>query len=198
MQPKDTSGRPFLDPALTEYVTILARARPEAFGHLRADAILFVSGAARREARASVRPFRFPGGAPSRPQGDKPEITIEGRPILYEICLRPRFFLAASPAERARILAHELWHIAPAFDGSLAEDRRHATAGPDAALERTLDAALDGFDAEATPLGPLLNHVGELRLRAWSARPPSLIPPGRAHRRRYTEADLHRAVVIQR
>ena len=194
----DASGRPTLDAALARFVQDLAAARPAAFGHLAPEAILFVAGAARREARASIRPLRFPGGAAAAPEGRKPDVRILGAPVLYEVCLRPRFFLAASPEARGRILAHELWHVSPAFDGSLAADRRHGPEHPEGALDAALTEALDGFEAADTALGPLLAHVGELRLRAWASRPPSVLPPGRGHRLRYTEADLFSAVVIQR
>src|SRR5215813_10200647 len=124
--------RPALDPELKALARALAAADPARLGHIDADRILFVAGAARLESRASIRPLTFGGSPPSFRQGAhlKPQITILGTVMLYEICLRPRFFLDATPEERLAIIAHEIWHIAPAFDGTLAEARRHDKASP--------------------------------------------------------------------
>lgn len=189
------SPRPELEPHLRAYVAALAADRP-AFAHVAPEGLLFVAGAARRAARASVRGFA-PPGPPSQARLQRPQVVLHGRPILYEICLRPRFFLAARPHERARILAHELWHIGPRFDGELHPERRHLAA-PEDALEAALDAALGDFDPTRTSLWPLLCLEGELTLPAWLDRPPSLLPAGPGHRRRYGAEDLYPAIVTQR
>ncbi|MCB9648102.1 MAG: hypothetical protein H6730_16040 [Deltaproteobacteria bacterium] len=192
---EDAQQRPHLAPHLTAFVAALgARA---AFRHLDPARILFVAGAARRGARASVRGLAVGPDEVGRGLG-KPTVIVAGRRMLYEVCLRPRFFLAATPAERARILAHELWHIGPGFDGRLHPDRRHQAASAEA-LDAALDADLDGFDPRRTELWPLLERKGELRMPAWLDRPPSLIPQGSAgHRAAYDERDLFSAVVLQR
>lgn len=186
-----------LDSLLLGWMQHLVKLRPEALGHIEPKAILCVAGAARRQARASVRPFCFPGPV-KKVAGPwtKPEITIFGQPILYEICLRPRFFLSTTAAERLRILVHELWHISPRFDGTLADARshRHGTfADHDPA-----DNILNGLTPESLPHGEFLAHDGEMRMQAWLSRPPSRIRTGTGLRLRYDERDLHAAVVIQR
>lgn len=183
---RDEVGRRILDPLLAGFVRALAAARPGAFGHLEAPRILFVSAAARRSARASVRGFGPPG---------TPAVFVNGEAVRYEVALRPRFFLDATPEARARILAHELWHVSPGFDGTLAPDRRHG-ARPEAELEAELDAALGDFDPATTALWDALRAPGELRLAAWLRRPPSRLRVGEP-RARYDEADLFSAVVRQ-
>src|SRR5204862_91223 len=103
-----------------------------------------------------IRPLTFGGDPPRDTSRDgrwaKPRITIAGRRMLYEICLRPRFFLALSRADRLITLAHELWHIGPAFDRTLSATRRHQ-----AAAER--GGAAERWQALA------LTHVLRRRLR---------------------------------
>jgi hypothetical protein len=185
-----------LEPTLSALVGELAEAAPEALGHLDAGAILFVFGAARLESRASVRPLRY-GGRPPRLRSadaryEKPEITIDGRPMLYEICLRPRFFLDLDGEARLAILTHELWHIAPAFDGSLAPERRHRAETP-GRFEREVSAILDTFRrrVELSPAAARLAEPGPFLLPAWRSRPPSRLPVGARGRRRYDERDLY-------
>lgn len=188
----DKVGRPILEPYLEDFVGALAAQRPDSFGHLKARNLLFVAGSARRGARASVRSFALSPHAPGR----RPEMFRGPDRVLYEICLRPLFFLDVTPAQRARILAHELWHIAPEFDGGLAPDRRHGECAEED-FERRLQAALEGFDPKATSLWPILCEPGERRLAAWRDRPPSLIPEQGNFRRRYDERDLFEAIVLQ-
>ena len=191
----DERRRPDLEPHLRAYVAALAADRP-AFAHLRPEAIVFVAGAARRAARASVRPLAFASGASEQGNLRKPVVRVGGHRVLYEICLRPRFFLGSTPRERALILAQELWHIGAHFDGRLAPERRHGAA-PEATLEGALRRALAGFDVERTSLWPLLAVHGELWLPAWLQRPPSLVAAGRGQRAEYDERDLYSALVLQ-
>jgi hypothetical protein len=180
--------RPELDPALGELVGALARAAPDALGHLDPARILFVAGAARREARASIRPF----GRSTDPRWIKPEVIVGGAQIAYEICLRPRFFLETAPQERLVTIVHELLHIHPRFDGTLDPKRSHRGAPPRA------------FDGEVRAIAERIGEVeclgwrGELRMRAWTSRPPSRIPAGTRIRARYDDRDLHLAIVEQR
>lgn len=188
---RDEAGRPRLDPLLADFTRELCRARPDAFGHLVPERILFVAGAARRAARASIRGFADPKPGAAR----TPQVFVNRERIRYEVCLRPRFFLDARPEARARVLAHELWHISQACDGHLHPDRRHG-ARPEAALEAELDALLEGFDPKRTALWPTLEGPGERRLRAWRVRPPGALRTA-GERLRYDEADLFSAVVLQ-
>jgi hypothetical protein len=195
-----------LDPFLERLVRELLTSAPDALGHIDPRRILFVSGAARLESRASIRPLTFGGSPPSYRSGkfEKPKISMGGTPMLYEICLRPRFFLDATPGERLLILAHELFHIAPAFDGTLAADRRHARAGTEQTeqieqieqIEQEVEAI-----AARVPLSEaraILAHEGELEMRAWLARPPSRIPLEAKIRKAYDDRDLYAAIVTQK
>jgi hypothetical protein len=173
----------------------LAAAYPKELGHLDPRSILVIAGAARGEARASIRPLTFGGRPPRRVLGDyqKPRIEVGGHEILYELCLRPRYFLGSTAEERLLIFLHELWHISPRFDGSLAEERRHRVAG-----EREA-ATIEGLARAFSPSGPaatVLSHQGELRVLAWLSRPPSRLPKNRALRS-YHDADLYEGRVLQ-
>lgn len=183
--------RPALGPHLTAFAEALAEARPDAFGHLLPRRILFVAGAARRAARATIRGFPDP----VTPGERRPEVLVRGQRIRYEICLRPRFFLGADPDARVRILAHELWHIAPELDGRLHPKRRHG-ARPEAELEAELDGLLEGFEAERTSVWPLLQGRGERQLSAWLVRPPGRLRT-KEERSTYDERDLYDAILRQ-
>jgi hypothetical protein len=191
--PHDALGRPFLDAGLTRLVAALAEASPETLGHVDATRILVVAGAARRSANASIRPLTYGGDPPSRGTDAflKPSITIDGIAMRYEICLRPRFFLALNADERVRVLAHELWHTSTSFDGTLASDRRHRKGGDDEPVDRAVSA----WRMRGAAHGELLAVEGEARLRAWTVRPPSRIPRTLSTRDSYDERDLHHAVV---
>ena len=186
------------DVLLREVVRALVAANPTTLGHVDPQRVLLVAGAARRESRASIRPLTFGGAPPRREQGGwlKPAITVRGVAPLYEICLRPRFFLEATPEARLLTLAHELWHIDPAFDGTLAEDRRHEVCSP-ARIEREVRAMVAALAPRQRLEETVLAHRGELRLSAWLARPPSRIPAGLTTRVDYDERDLYSAILEQ-
>jgi len=187
--------RAALDPALGAIAGELARANPE-LEHVDGTRILFVAGAARRGHRASVRPLRFARGRRSEDgRWWKPEVIIDGRPMLYEICLRPRFFLEGDGETRLTILAHELWHLAPAFDGTLAEERRHHAAP---SFDELVDTFVARYRAAGFTSDRALAVEGELELAAWLQRPPSRVAVGVRDRARYDERDLYRAVISQR
>ncbi len=190
---RDEAGRPVLDGPLQTLLEALAVAAPTPFEAFDATRILVVAGAARRGANASIRPLTYGGDPPSRVSGRylKPAITIAGVAMRYEICLRPKFFLALDADTRVRVLAHELWHIAPSFDGTLAPDRRHRagadTTEVDAIVRAWRTAGEVGFEA--------VTHRGEVRLAAWTERPPSRLPKDAVMRDSYDEGDLHAAIV---
>lgn len=191
MSQRDATGRPILDAPLRALLTALAEGM--AFEAFDASRVLIVAGAARRGANASIRPLTYGGDPPSRVSGRwlKPAITIDGLAMRYEICLRPKFFLALSAEERVHVLAHELWHMAPSFDGTLAADRRHREGGDGGAVEAIVEAwrAAGARDLE------VVSHVGEARISAWTDRPPSRIPRDAAMRDAYDARDLHLAIV---
>ena len=191
------NDRPLLEPALRRLCEALRDANETALGHIEPAQLLFISSSARRAARASVRPLTL-GGRPPRFRRDgweKPQVWLSGRLALYEISLRPRYFLASTAGERARIICHELWHISPHFDGTLAGDRRHGSVDED-----DIDAVCEDWCAAWRAAGAhgaeWLSFRGEMRLPAWTERPPSRLGP--TGRRRYSEADLHLAIVEQR
>lgn len=204
----DPAGRPILDEALREFCRALAAANPDALRHIAPERIVFVAGAARRSARASVRPLTLGGEPPlfRRAGWEKPQVWLFDRPALYEICLRPRYFLEAAPDERVRIICHELWHMNPAFDGTLDPARRHRNRSPagsifDEQADRTDDKCnvepwVTAWRASGAVGIEAFTFAGELRLSAWTARPPSRLGP--TGRRRYSQADLHLAIVQQR
>ncbi len=188
----DAAGRVILDPLLHDFVRSLAAQRPEAFGHIESRNLLFIAGSARRGAYASIRPFAQAEDSSAQ----RPSVCVKGTPAMYEICLRPLFFLDVTGPQRARIIAHELWHIGPNFDGQLHPERRHGGRS-EQELEHDLDRALAGFDPTKTALWPHLMTSGERRLAAWKIRPPSLFPKASQARRRYDETDLFSAILPQ-
>ena len=195
---RDGRGRPLLEPPLRVLLEQWVALVPEALGHIDPARILLVAGAARRGARASVRPLSFGGWPPVyvRNGEQKPRIVVKNLVMLYEICFRPLFFLRCTTEERLHILAHELWHLSPRFDGTLDPQRRHAAsegAEADRFSRMVVDAAQDaGLDER------IVAFDGELRVPMWLERPPSLIPPGLSCRTRYDDEDLFLGVVRQR
>jgi hypothetical protein len=170
----------------------------EELAHVDPSRILFVAGAARLDARASIRPLTFGGSPPSLRSGgyEKPAIRVFGADILYEICLRPRFFLDTPPVDRIGIIVHELWHTSKAFDGTLDPDRRHDRC-PSAAIAGDVAGIVDRWIARGVPaVGAFLSSMsGEHEMWAWLHRPPSRIPIRSTIRRSYDERDLYRAIV---
>jgi hypothetical protein len=118
-------------------------------------------------------------------------------PILYEICLRPRFFRETPAEERLFIIAHELWHASERFDGTLAEERRHHNADPDW-IESEVTGIADQFVSTGSSAAEFLRYTGEIRMLSWLVRPPSRIPPGSSLRTSYDETDLFLAIVESR
>jgi predicted metallopeptidase len=124
-------------------------ARVLALAHINPRRVLFCLTRARRTSLggtyAKIMPMRFPDGSPLKAvEGGMyalPQIpTVEGD-ILYLIYIYlPRFY--QQPFER-RVLTviHELFHIAPAFDGTI---RRIGT--------RAHGASRVQFNAQLTPL----------------------------------------------
>lgn len=197
---RDLQGRPIIDGALLRLAAHMAERIPD-LRQVDARRILFVAGAARLASRASIRPLTYGGDPPSRRTAGfvKPTIEIEGVTMLYEVCLRPRFFLESDPRRRLLVVAHELWHCSDDFDGTLSDERRHGVAGDDA-IEGAVERMVDGYLACETPAeSRFLETTTEMRMRAWAQRPPTRIPvrdgARPSVRTRYDERDLYLAVV---
>lgn len=136
--------------------------------------ILVVAGEARRASRATVRPLRFAEtGTRISKDGKraKPEIQIGGRPMLYVISFRPRFFLRSTPEKRVETILHELWHISDACDGTLHQERRHS-ALPGPLFRERFQPLVDRYleEAPAEILEPF-SFDGEVIMRQWLERP---------------------------
>lgn len=124
-------------------------ARLPAFAHIEPQRVLVCLSRARqamvRATYAKIIPMRFPGGSPfKRVEGHDyalPQIPTPDGDVLYLIYLYlPRFF--EQPFERRLLtLIHELYHIAPAFDGTI---RRIGT--------RAHGASREEFNARLDPL----------------------------------------------
>jgi hypothetical protein len=175
----------------------LAAHVPEAFGPVDTSRLLLVVGAARREARATIRPLT--PATDTDVAWHKPEVSARGVTILYEIALRPLYFRATSPPARVLTLAHELWHAGPTFDGSLPPARRHRVARG-AQVEAEVTEALARWrqrSPHAARLSAAATAPGLYRLDAWLCRPPSRIPATSSARRRYGDADLYPQLIEQ-
>src|SRR5262245_14178645 len=96
----------------------MTRRIPE-LSHVHASRVLLVAGAARENSRATIRPLH------------DVKVTIDGHRRCYEVTLRPLFFLKANGLGRLITLCHELFHIHPACNGQLHQERRHGEADGD-------------------------------------------------------------------
>jgi hypothetical protein len=137
-----------------------------------------------------VKPLAFARGKSRDPSGArKPVVRVEGRRMLYCVTLRPLFFRDSRPEQRIETLLHELYHVSPAFDGTLDPARRHARLGPK--FTRTFRPLLRRYLRGCPPevLAPFAHH-GPVRILAWLERPPATHARGRS-RRLYTEEQLY-------
>lgn len=171
----------------------LASRAPE-FAHLVPTRVLVVAGEARRASRGSVKPLAFARGK-SRDQSGarKPVVRVEGRRMLYCVTLRPLFFRDSRPEQRVETLVHELYHVSPAFDGTLDPGRRHARLGRK--FTRAFRPLLRRYLRLCPPevLAPFAHH-GPVRILAWLERPPATHARGRS-RSIYTEEQLYTVTV---
>lgn len=187
--------RPDFTQAVRALIAHVARAHPE-FRHVDVERIVIVAGEARRASRGTVKPLTFAEKKRVDSLGrKKPLVKLGGRQMLYCITLRPLFFRQSTPRQRVATVLHELFHIAPAFDGTLDHKRRHHEAG-------------EGFEAEFTPIerrcwkrippeliAPFA-YDGEVKILQWLEKPQSWLPGERAsHRTRYDERHLFEGVM---
>jgi len=168
--------------------------RSPEYRHIQPGRVLVVAGEARRASRGTVKPLTFARGASRDGSGRrKPVVRVNGKRMLYCITLRPLFFRSARPDQRVETLLHELFHVSPAFDGTLDPMRRHARLGD--SFRRRFQPALRRYLKECPPeiLAPFAHH-GEVRILAWLERPPAQHVRSRS-RPRYTEEHLYTATV---
>ncbi len=169
--------------------------------HVRASRILITAGQARKKSRATTRPFAFAETKTRRSETGrlyKPIVTIGGKRVRYEITLRPLFFLRSSARERLRTIFHELYHISPRFDGTLAEERRHVKL-PRKAFDLDVSRMLRNYEKKMpdwvlTALGPR----NEVLVLQWLERPPHRYRPSQVKKKRYGERDLFLGPVLMR
>jgi hypothetical protein len=175
--------RPNLSRVVRLVIRDVARRMPE-FSHVKAERILVVAGEARRRSRATIRPLKstVTGGR------GRPLIRFRGRAVRYLLTLRPLFFRDSTVEERLATVLHELFHVSPAFDGTLDPSRRHG-ALPGPAFDALL-LPLVGRYRELCPEGLLrqLAFEGEAVVRQWVEKPPVRLKPGRGGRRLYDES----------
>lgn len=111
---------------------------------------------------AKIVPMRYPDGTPfTTVRGARyalPQIPTPSGDVLYLIYLYvPRFF--EQPFERRLLtLIHELYHIAPAFDGTIRRHGARAHGHSRAAFNANLEPLVQRYLADAPPanlLAPL-------------------------------------------
>jgi len=73
---------------------------------------------------ATIQPLRFPGGTRTNttPRGatwQMPRVVVNGREVLYVVTYRLPRFLLLGFEEKLETVVHEMYHISPAFDGTL-------------------------------------------------------------------------------
>ncbi len=191
-------ARASIDLPLRTLVRALVSAAPAHLGRVDPERVLVIAAAARKDAHASIRALSF-GGHPPRYASEggrlqKPEIMIDGVEMLFEIALRPRFFLDTTTMERVSILAHELYHIDPDLVGRLSEARRHAHSTP-GELEHATKCIVEAWQERGSIGREAVEDSGEVTLSAWRVRPPSRMLPSEQGPQRYTEQHLYPAIV---
>jgi len=93
---------------------------------------------------ATTYPLRFPGGQRTvqRPHGtyEMPRVVLDGQEMLYVIEFRLPRFLDLAFDQKMVTVVHEMYHVSPAFDGTL---RRFAGGKPyHTGSRRRYDAAM--------------------------------------------------------
>lgn len=152
--------RPSIDltAQLEEVVRDLCTRVPE-FAHIEPDRLLLCLARARGRRGggvfAKIVPMRFPDGTPFKViDGQKyalPQIPTPDGNILYLVYIYvPRFF--DQPFERRLLtLAHELYHIAPQFDGTIRRVGNGAHGASRNRFNDNLQPLLQNYLASAPP-----------------------------------------------
>lgn len=194
---KATSARPNFSRAVRLLIRDIAKQMPE-FSKVRAENVLVVAGEARRASRATIRPTRFQETGTLRSSDGKlrkPRLSFRGKKILYVLTLRPLFFRTGAAEKRIETVLHELFHLSPAFDGTLAADRRHAAMDAEA-FEAALRPIVKRYLAACAQ-----EHIdrfsfnGEVRVRQWLEKPPRALRVESRQRRLYDERQTFLAPV---
>lgn len=152
-----------LDIALDALVRSVLGRMPE---HAAIDptGILMVAAGAHGSIAASVRALQESARA----------VQVAGHRRLWEVALRPRFFLEGDASQRLGTLIHELLHLDPSRPGMLLEEARHPRRSHEAHEELALAIAREWLDttgaAERALLAPL-GHHGVVWMRQWKFRP---------------------------
>ena len=120
------------------------------------DALTIVAVSAHGRSVASVRGF----------SSVAIKVVRCGTPQKWELALRPRFFLGATPMQRLTTLAHELLHLHPR--GGLRPEHAHDVVGK-SGLDDDASCMAERF-AAAHPID-VLGHDGPVRLSSWLVRP---------------------------
>jgi hypothetical protein len=142
--------------ALEGVVADLCGRLPE-FAHIDARRLLLCMARTRRRGvggvYAKIVPMRFPDGTPFHTaKGTRfalPQIPTEHGDVLYLIYVYlPRFF--EQPVERrALTLVHELFHVAPAFDGTIRKFGTRAHGGSRSTFNARLEPLVERYLADA-------------------------------------------------
>ncbi len=137
---------------LETVVADLCGGLPE-FAHIDPRRLLLCAARARRGGPggtyARIIPMRFADGTPFRTHKGMryalPQIPTEHGDVLYLIYVYlPRFF--EQPLERRVLtLIHELYHIAPAFDGTIRKFGARAHGGSRATFNARLEPMVDAY-----------------------------------------------------
>jgi len=168
----------------------IVQTMPE-FSTIRPSRILVVAGEARRASRGTIKPLVF--GRKRKRQ--RTQVRIKRRRMLYCITLRPLFFRGSTPQGRIETILHELFHIAPQFDGSLHPGRRHSKVGKK--FGRRFRPLVRRYLRQCPPeiFAPFA-YDGEVRVQQWLERPGAPSASGLAKARKvYTEEQLFLGVV---
>lgn len=187
--------RPAFTQTIERLIEHLAESLP-AFAHVNPRQVLVVAGEARRASRGTIRPLRFARGKRKDAQGRrKPKVRMGAVEILYCITLRPLFFRQSTPRQRVATIAHELFHTAPAFDGTLNPNLRHDVAGAKFEAEFR---AVERLAWKTLPmqLRRALGYNGEVRMRQWLEKPlTSARGQAGSSRQVYTEAHTFEGIM---
>ncbi len=181
-------SRPSVSLAVRRLVRDLARRLPE-LAHVRASRILVVAGEARGLSRATIGPAPGALAAHGRRGAAGRGPTLNGKPVLYVMTLRPLWFVASTPEERVATVIHELYHLSARFDGRLHAGRKHSALARHA-YDRRIRRLFGRYLEQAGPdaLSPFA-YRGTVRVRMFVRR-SGAGGPGRRGRSRDLAGDL--------
>jgi len=184
---KSAARRVNITKAVRSLIRDMAGVLPE-LAHVRADRVLVVSGEARRNSRATIRPLRFPDGGTRAGRRRKPAVRFKGKQVLYLLTLRPLFFRSSTAEKRVETILHELFHASPRFDGTLDPARRHREM-PGDDFEKALRPLVKRYLARCdAALLELLRANTDVLARQWLEKPAASYALNTRHRTRFADA----------